>query len=195
MAPNRPVLIVVHPGSACGSADFNLGRDLADRQRLNMQEAVEQWTGPVAVIDGLFGDELDPDAWRRPWREWGEAIEGALARAKDAGHLSERVMGADDGSTPLNQMEAARKLAEDHGLSPQDTPIVLMGAWVDAQGGGCVHAVREELEEMGFSVTVAEAMDLDAEEPEEDLDDEDEPEPQPEPEPPPAPPHRPGLAR
>lgn len=167
-----PLLMVVHPGSACGSADMNLGRDAADTLRLDLQLLIEGWEGGVAVIDGDLSDELDENAGRSAWRALGEALEQALVRASEAGHLSVRIRG--DDAEAFSQEDAARHLVHTHGLAPT-TAITLTGAWVDMAGGGCVNSVREVLVELGFAPTVSDAMDLDyVSDDADDLDDEEE---------------------
>jgi hypothetical protein len=173
--PNQ-LLIIVHPGSACGSADMNLGRDNADMQRLEMQMLVEGWEGGIVVIDGDLSEELTPNYGRHAWEQWGLAINAALEKAQENGHMSLRVMGDDGGMSELNQMEAVSKLVKDYGLTKKNTAITLTGAWVDDEGGGCVHSVREELEQFGFKPRIEDAMDLDFETAEDELDEEDEPE-------------------
>ena len=165
-----PLLVIVHPGSACGSAEANLGRDCADYQRLEMQATVADWDGAVVVIDGDLSDELD--GWRGSWKEWGQTVAKAVERAKDNGLLSLRVMGND--ASEYNQQDAIRDVVKDHGLTPANTVITLTGAWVEDSGDGCVHSVREVLEELGFSPTLESPMDLDFSLETEDDFDEDE---------------------
>lgn len=158
-----PILVIVHPGSACGSAEENLGRDNADFQRLEMQTLVDGWEGGVLVIDGELSSELDGDGgWKKHWKEWGDTVNRALQRAKSAGFVSERVMG-DDGSA-YNQEDAIVDLVKKHKLTPSNSKITLTGAWVHSEdGGGCVNSVREKLEALGHRPTVEDAMDLDCE--------------------------------
>ena len=173
MSQPNALLIVVHPGSACGSADMNLGRDNADMQRCFMQTVVENWEGGIVIIDGELSDELAPNSGRDAWDQWGRALDDAIERAQNNGHLSLRVMGDDGGMSELNQMEAARKVVRDYDLNPENTAITLTGAWIDDEGGGCVHSVREELAALGFEARIEDAMDLDFETAEEELDEED----------------------
>jgi len=168
------MLVIVHPDSACGSADFNLGRECAEYQRLEMQLLVEQWEGGVLVLDGGMTDELD--GFRRSWNEWGTTIKNAIKRASENGFIAERVLAADGSEYP--QQQAIVDLVNKYALTPTNTDIVLTGAWVDDDGGGCVHSVREELEKIGFTPTVEDAMNLDFEmdESEEDLEEDTSPE-------------------
>lgn len=159
MSTPTPLLIIVHPGSACGSADMNLGAEAAEVQRLDMQMLIENWEGGVAVIDGELSDELE--GFRRSWQDLGGAITDALDRAQQSGLISERVFGDDDGD--YRQMDAARDLVQKHGLTPDKVAITLTGAWIDDDGDGCVHSVREALEALGFQPVVEDAMSLDFE--------------------------------
>ena len=156
--PVTPVLIIVHPGSACGSADMNLGSPNAENQRLDMQEFVEAWEGAIVVIDGELSSELEDG--RRSWMEWGKAIQTSMDKAEANGFLATRVLGDDMGD--YTQMDAARDLVKTHGWTPQNATIALTGAWIDDEGGGCVMSVKEALEEFGFQPTVECAMNLDA---------------------------------
>jgi hypothetical protein len=55
----QKLLVIVHPGSACGSADFNLGKFEARAARDTLRGAIEDWEGGVIVIDGELSDELE----------------------------------------------------------------------------------------------------------------------------------------
>lgn len=61
------------------------------------------------------------------------------------------------------QQDAARDLVRQYGLTPANTDITLTGAWIDDDGDGCVHSVRETLEEFGFEAKIEDAMNLDFE--------------------------------
>jgi hypothetical protein len=157
----KPLLIIVHPGSACGSADENLGRDTAAMLRLDMQMLVEGWDGGVVVIDGELSDELSSN-WRREYNEWGAVITGALTRAKDKGFISRRIMGDDDNK--FNQEDAIKGIVREHGLTDNNSAITLTWAWIQSSdGGGCVTSVEEALAEIGISSVIEDAMDLDYE--------------------------------
>lgn len=170
MTAPKDILLIVHPGSACGSADFSLGREHAETQRLDMQCLIEQWQGGVLVIDGSLSEELT-EGFRRGWTDLGRAIDEALARAAAKGAVSQRRRG--DDSEAFNQDSAAKAFVQDLELSPDSTSFTLTGAWVDAEGGGCVNSVRETLEGLGFQARVESAMDLDFSP--EEFDDEEEP--------------------
>ncbi|WP_298843046.1 hypothetical protein [uncultured Salinicola sp.] len=52
------VLVVVHPASACGSADFSMGDIEAAEARYALGRTIHQWKGPAVVFDNEFNDEL-----------------------------------------------------------------------------------------------------------------------------------------
>lgn len=151
-------MIIVHPGSACGSADMNLGRDNASEQRVWLQLAIDQWDGPVAVIDGELSDELD--GFRHEWCELGRAIDRCLDRARQQGLPGIRIMGCDNSS--FGPAAAAAQIASTLGLTA-DCDISLTGAWYhSSDGSGCVGAVKDALEELGLSSTLVDPVDMDA---------------------------------
>lgn len=164
------ILVIVHPGSACGSADMNLGRDEACRQRLDMQLLVQGWEGGVLVIDGELSDELEQG--RPSHVEWGQAIKGALARAAEAGLVSERMRG--DDAEEFHQEAAMAALLEKHALTPESAEFGLTGAWYESNtGGGCVGGVHQMLVDLGYAANIEldGVMDLDiVPEYEDDLD-------------------------
>lgn len=170
--PKNELLVIVHPGSACGSADDIFGRDIAATQRLEMQLLVEGWEGGVVVIDGHFSDELE--GGRGAWEDWGNAIKTALEQAKQKGLVSTRVLG--DDSEEYDQHCAMKDVIQEHGLRPASTCFCVTGAWVHDDGEGCVNGIRDLLVSFGFQARVEDAMDFDFEsdqdEPEDDADEE-----------------------
>lgn len=159
MNDTAPVLIIVHPGSACGSADMNLGRENADIQRMDMICTINEWRGGVLVIDGEFSDELSGFGMRREWQELGNAIDQALSLASQSGNVSGRILG--DDASEFTQMEAAVQLVHDYDLTPSKTPITLTGAWIHDDGEGCVNSVRDALRPLGFEPEISSAMNFD----------------------------------
>lgn len=53
------MLVVVHPGSACGSADFNLGLIEGSRVRERLARTILGWTDEIVVVDNDLSDELE----------------------------------------------------------------------------------------------------------------------------------------
>lgn len=51
-------LLIVHPASTCGSADFSLGPDKAARDRAGLVATIEEWRGPSVIIDNDLDAEL-----------------------------------------------------------------------------------------------------------------------------------------
>lgn len=144
----QTVLILVHPGSACGSADFNLCPELASTYREKLAQDLSGWTGDMFVIDGQLSDELKDLAFRH----LGKAITSALVRSRNAGFRARRIMGCD--SIPPHQCERVRAWIEDGTLDPKTMQISLTGAWYNEDGGGCVGDVQKILVKAGFEVTV-----------------------------------------
>src|SRR5690606_34274136 len=142
------ILIVVHPGSACGSADMNLGYDEADEARAGLMQELWDWQGPMAVIDGDLSDELT--GMRPAHCDLGQALSDALASAKADGHLAQRIRG--DDNEAFNQEDAIASLVEEHGWDPRCQRFTVTGAWFHPQdGSGCVGSVRDVLANRGFS--------------------------------------------
>lgn len=166
--PDR-TLVIVHPGSACGSADFNLGSDPARDARMWLCTEIDAWQGGILVIDGSNSDELPS------YPTLDGALSRALDRAKAAGLLSERVFGCDD--VPPHQDEAVRTTVANGWIRPDQGVITVTGCWFDpSDESGCVNGVMDTLEELGFSVTAGEhavtVQDHD------DPDDDDDPDPE-----------------
>lgn len=152
MTRTLKTLILVHPGSACGSADYNVGWGIAGRVRGDIQEKLEAWEGHVVVLDGYLSVEI--------YRGFADQITRALRRARESGALGLRLWGDDAGEDPYddwqglsrnnqpaifeNQEDAARWLA----TWLQSEEIVVTGAWATKDGrSGCVNAVVDVLRE------------------------------------------------
>jgi hypothetical protein len=104
-AEPEKILVIVHPGSACGSADFNYGsRSAADAERNGLIHEWNNWQGGAIVIDGELSDEL-PD-----YPELNAALTGVVDRAKAAGRTSIREYGQDPA-----QMQVIRKVVKEKG--------------------------------------------------------------------------------
>jgi hypothetical protein len=152
----QKILVVVHPGSVCGSADFNLGVDAGAKARQALIREIQGATGAgVIVIDGDLSDELALEKYAK----LDSAIIRGLERASNQGLISTRVLGHDP-----DQVDRIREAVE--GLSPADRAreFVVTGAWyyesdagdADAPWGeGCVGSVAAELERLGCKVQVS----------------------------------------
>lgn len=140
------VLVLVHPGSLCGSARSEIGKYEADAVREEILYEVAHHSGAFIVIDGMFSDELS-DAENK-------VIIDALQRAGDAGHVALRLWGCDAGETPYpawqsfglrgrnvtfeGQEEAARFIS---GLL-DGASVTVTGAWATPDhSSGCASSV------------------------------------------------------
>jgi hypothetical protein len=140
------LLVIVHPGSACGSADFNLGSNFAGRAARELLAAdIEVWNGAILVIDGSLSDELP----RHP--RLNTAILRALDNARAHRSIAERRYG--DSEIPPHQDETAAKFVADMKLMPAKWRIELTGAWAD-DDTGCVSDVRDVFRESGFATHI-----------------------------------------
>lgn len=148
MTEAGPILIVVHPGSCCGSANANLGHYDARACRDGLMDELRSWTGALAVIDGELSDELSV------YPVFRECLENALARNGQAGFKTIRIEG--DAADEFDQVEAAKAIVERLRLSPLANPVRLTGAWThgEADDGGCIDSIHLALQAAGFSVDV-----------------------------------------
>lgn len=138
-----PLLILVHPGSACGSADFTLGRDNARDARMDLSEKLGDWSGNLLVVDGSLSTEL------ATWPMFGGQIKQALAAAKSSGFFSGRIFACDDETE--NWPEVVAAALKQAGL-PSETPVEVTGAWFfEDDTAGCVNAARDAATAAGFT--------------------------------------------
>lgn len=139
-------LILVHPGSMCGSARMQMGRLEADAARAEVLERVRSHDGPLFVIDGALSDELSASE--------NALIEAALCRSEAAGHPAGRLWGCDSGEAPFPGwsgrradrgplvFDGQRAAAEALAPSLPAGPVLITGAWAGSNADqGCVNAV------------------------------------------------------
>lgn len=136
--PPAPILVLVHPDSACGSADFNLGDEEADRARQGLSQELYAWKGGVIVILGDDAGEL------RSYGLYARAIKAALDFAKADRRISLRLRGPDP-----QQMAVITRTVKKLALRPE-TQFVVTGAWTSAGDSGCVNSVEQALKAAGF---------------------------------------------
>jgi hypothetical protein len=141
-AAPQPILIVVHPGSACGSADFNLGKFQARADREFLASDISNWHGGIVVVDGEFSDEL-PE-----YSQLNTAILSAVERAKSNGLLAIRIFACDNMTDHWPAKVGNEVLAH----IPRETPLELTGAWYFSNNeAGCVNAVYDQAHALGFT--------------------------------------------
>lgn len=142
-AAPTPLLIIVHPGSACGSANMNLGKSQASGDRDALANDINQWRGNVLVLDGEYSDEL------HYYSNLDSAITGAVSRAE----IGIRIMACDQSSDDWvsDLVKTVRRLN-----LPKETPIEITGAWhhPDHENTGCCNAARDAMKAMGYRATI-----------------------------------------
>ncbi len=148
-ANNHPILVITHPGSACGSADFNLGGDgsLSRSYREGMIEQFNSWQGGVIVLSGDFYDEL-----RQPkYRSFGKAIDALLSRTRAVGKVSIRKPAPD----PDNAKVITRLLSDP---ANRGRKYLCTGAWWYGGDDGCVGATAAAIRALGLPVEISETV-------------------------------------
>lgn len=120
------LLVVVHPGSLCGSVNMHLGI-AAESTRHAVTSEICEWAGAVAVIGGDFDDELEHPRYA--------SLRAALSRA------SFKVYGA---ATDLGLKKAARRILRRFRIDER-CRVTVTGAWHDHDGNGCVTCVAKTM--------------------------------------------------
>jgi hypothetical protein len=149
LASNYPILVITHPGSACGSADFNLGGNgyLSQSCREAMIEQFNSWQGGLIVLSGDFDDEL-----RQPkYRSFGNAIDALLSRTQAAGKVSIRKLAPD----PDNAKAITKILSDPTNRASQ---YICTGAWWYGGDDGCVGATAAAIRALGFSPEISDTV-------------------------------------
>lgn len=140
----QTVLVIVHPGSACGSASYTLGYRVAQEYRERIARNLDRHAGDTLVLDGFLSDELP----EHPVLE--QAIQRAVARTKYS--MRQYACDADGVHFTVLLPEIIRASAWN---DPDRFRFDLTGAWYFADDrSGCVNGVRTVLREMGFEVAV-----------------------------------------
>jgi hypothetical protein len=139
-----PILVIVHPGSACGSADFQIGKYDAEAARDGLRHQLDRWNGGVIVLEGEFDDELS-DSW---YSHLGESLSAVLARAKASGQVSLKRKASDP-----DQVSVIKNILKESTCSSDR--FVVTGAWAYADGTGCVYSVLEALNSIGLNAEVS----------------------------------------
>jgi len=141
------VLVLVHPGSCCGSADLHLGK-LARDAREAIRAELDAWGGGVLVADGGLSDELVL------YPVFQRSIDRAVRRASERGLPSVRVLACDESAPGVWPSLVADAVAKASPGPPGSACVT--GAWLyDGESRGCVGAVAEALSARGWRVRVS----------------------------------------
>jgi hypothetical protein len=140
------ILVLVHPGSACGSADFHHGSPYAETERAMLVRALDSWEGPLVVVDSDLSDEIGG------YPPLARAIADALARSTLSSHATRLLAG--DGKEDYDGTDWVPQV-RDHVVATGARHAVITGAWYhDDDDGGCVNAVYDALVEEGLTADV-----------------------------------------
>lgn len=135
MSGRTQVLLLVHPGSCCGSADFNLGRGEARSARELLISELDDWQGPAIVMDG----DLSSDLGHYPAID--KAIRNLLARDP----RSLRFFGCDNVGEHFTRLLPG-VIAGSVFSDREKFGFSVTGAWYDPDNrSGCVNASIREL--------------------------------------------------
>lgn len=164
-------LIVVHPGSLFGSAEFTAGKSKARAYRSQIMDEISNHQGNLIVIDGFLSDEIHED--------FEDAIElglsNAISNAARAGTLNScsalRLWGCDAGESPFDEWRGFGSCTQPQVFKGQEEAaefltdrlvadeIVVTGAWATLHGRwGCVNSVADVFRSKrpGTSVRISE---------------------------------------
>lgn len=123
-------LVIVHPASTCGSADFSLGPDRADCDRVRLVATIEGWRGPSVVIDNDLTPELQDY----------ESLDNALRSLDEP-------MRVNACATESGWVRKAFTAIESTGLRR----YMVTGAWHHPEDhSGCIDAITSMMEEEGI---------------------------------------------
>lgn len=150
LTDRRRILVLVHPGSLVGSANYNVGRDQARATREDIARELDAWSGDVLVINGALCDELASAPLLQ------QSIQRCLERNALAGHHCAQVLGEDP-----DQVERIRQYMVQRGAALLGAQFHLTGAWYGPNQYGCVGSVEAELRAAGHAVEVSDTALVD----------------------------------
>lgn len=157
--PTAPYMFLVHPGSALGSATFNLGASDARGARAALANELEGWTGHLIILSGEMDDEI------RDYPMFAQTIRDAKARCRNRRRIVDTRLAHDP-----DQSTECLSAAADHAI-PKDARIVCTGAWASHGESGCVNSVHRALKNAGYTnVTISETAIYEAEDSEDDAE-------------------------
>lgn len=140
--PGDHITLMVHLGSACGSANFNLGDQRAQHARAGLLEDLQTVTGHLLVLAGGLDDEIADFA------ELLDALETALQPTP--GGLRAQILAHDP-----DQVDITKAFVDRLGALAFEVSFEVTGAWLDdydpGERGGCVGSVYEALKAKGLS--------------------------------------------
>lgn len=143
----KSTLLLVHPGSLCGSANMNLGHVAAGRTRAAICADIDGWHGNFAVLHGMLSDEIER------FHTLHRSIQDAAGMARKGGFKTVERFGCDCEEPGIE--DGLEDILKELAADPDTDRFVLTGAWFDpARKTGCVTAVEKLLLEKSFQCLV-----------------------------------------
>lgn len=143
------VLVVVHPDSACASADFQYtSPDIAQWRREALAQEISEWEDNIIVMDGEYRDQLRS----QEFEELNNAIDDCLHDAALKNLIALRTSATDQDLAATIQRILNRLY-----LLKRQTIFHITGAWYKNDGSGCVATVTNALTLKGYTAFVAES--------------------------------------
>ncbi len=145
MSEKAKLLVLVHPGSCCGSANFNLGRTEGMNARVNLEEELMEWSGDLLIVHSDLSDEISL------YRDFDRAIQNAKSKA----NVVKEIVDWDESSSGMGAATRSWLSKKSCPWKPGSTDVSLTGAWhhVDEEGG-CVNSFRDLFQDMGFDAQI-----------------------------------------
>lgn len=133
MTTANKIMVLVHPGSACGSADFNIGIS-AGAMREALAAEIQAWEHDILIVRNSLCDEL------KHYAVLGIVLDNA---AEKPGRRVVEEHACDQTGPHWPEIVKTRFQAE-WPAGPHE--VLLTGAWYDEMSeNGCINAVAEML--------------------------------------------------
>lgn len=132
----KPLMVIVHPGSLCGS--YHASPVFDEKNLTALLQEIQNWSGEFAVVHGELSDELEA------FKDVGQAI----AKVAQSGVARDYEAGA----TGSELRAVARKIAKDAQAAAR-SQVMVTGAWGEADG--CARTVFNELVRLGVKAELS----------------------------------------
>ena len=143
------VLVLVHPDSACSSADIHYcSPAIAQWRREALITELTDWRNSIIVIDG----DLHPELRETPFTPLSNAIDTCIRRAQLNNLISIRAY-----ATYQTMARTTRRILRQLLLAPNTTRFHVTGAWYNSNHSGCVATMTDTLILDGYTTRIADS--------------------------------------